>query len=133
MFTAIQGACLIAVHELGIKFLTTVALRLYNWQGTDRKKVAEFMNSDIVKEAEKAQLNSAEYSALLIAPLLFLALKDNSAEWAATLSVVGQVGYYWARLAHGYPSFQPATFATVRYAGLTLICIELWTQAFGPA
>ena len=132
-FTALQGATLIACHDVANKLLTTVGVRVYQWLGTDKEKVARFEKSELVQQAQKAQLNSAEYSAFLITPLLFFHLAGVKVDRAATLSVIGQVGYYWVRIFFGYPALPTAIMASIRYGGLILLCADMVEMAFGKS
>jgi hypothetical protein len=82
-----------------------------------------------LKEFQKAQLNESEYAALLMVILPFLSSKGIEASNAATLAVVGQLGYVWTRTLIGYPKLPTITFAIIRYGGLLLATAELWKLA----
>lgn len=54
---------------------------------------------------------------------------------AATLAIIGPVGYVWTRIAIGYPNiptvtFAVFTFAVIRYGGLVLAAGSLQQIAF---
>ena len=49
------------------------------------------------ENAHRAQLNEAEWSPLLIAGLLCLRAKGETAPIAATIAAAGSVGYLWVR------------------------------------
>lgn len=132
--SALQGASLILIHDTGVKLLITAGLRIVQWLHPDKELVARWESSSYIQQAAKAQLNEAEYSALLIAPLLFLASSSNTkneGNLGATLAVLGQVGYFWMRVLTGYPTIPTAGSAAIRYMGLGLICAEIWSVAFG--
>ena len=128
---AIQGAAVIVMHSFVTKFLLSGSLRTYAFLESDKVKVAKAEASAVAQRAQKAQLNEAEYAALLAAPLLFLHLQGQTEPTlAATLATVGQVGYFWTRLVFGYPTVPAVTAAMVRYAGLFLTAKALWEMAF---
>ena len=78
-------------------------------------------------------MNCSEYSALLAAPLFYLAAMGHGDDnpTGVLLAVVGQVGYFWTRVLVGYPTVPVATMATIRYVGFLFICKQLFTLSSG--
>jgi hypothetical protein len=125
--SCIQAANLLLSHAIFSKMAVSFGVRVYCAVETDSIKKNKYLNKPVVQEFCKAQLNEAEYAALIIAPLLYLhAVGAKGSHWGATLAVLGQVGYVWARAFVGMPSVPAMVAATVRYAGLILISLELW-------
>jgi hypothetical protein len=131
---ALQGAAIVAAHATFTKMLISFTLRVYQYLEPDKKRKAELEASPTLQEFQKAQMNESEYAALLTVILLFLS-GVNGAEPsnAATLAVVGQVGYVWSRTVIGYPKLPTITFAVIRYGGLFLATAELVKLAFPAA
>jgi hypothetical protein len=131
-FTALQAASLIALHATFTKILTSFTLRTYLFLETDAKRKQKVNSNFYIQEFQKAQTNESEYAGLLTMLLLFFATQENvDVSNAATLSVVGQVGYVWTRTLIGYPKIPTITFAIVRYGGLGLLAWALFTHAYG--
>ena len=121
--TALQAATILTCHEFGTKFIVTGAVRLYSWLGPNQD---DYKNSRVIKDLCAAQMNGSEYSALLAAPLFYLAAIGQAASpMGLLLSVGGQIGYFWSRVLVGYPSVPVASLAVARYAGFFLICRQL--------
>jgi hypothetical protein len=129
-FSALQGACLIAIHDFSCKALVTAGVRLYTWLEPDEKRKERFMSSTYIQQMCKAQMNVAEWSAVMMCPLLFFHVSGVKADMAATLSVIGHFGYFWMRVLTGYPTVPTAGMASVRYLGLGLSCYQLYQMAF---
>jgi hypothetical protein len=126
-FTSLQGATLILGHATLTKVLISFSLRTPQFLKVDTKTIE---NNPYYKEFLKAQKNESEYAALLTAVLLYLASIRNDATEAATLAVIGQIGYVWVRTAVGYPKLPSITFALLRYGALMLCTAELYKVAF---
>ena len=85
------------------------------------------------KKFRPAQLNEMEYSAVLIAVLLFLKSRGEASSLGSTLVTIGNVGYPWVRGLFGdtpmpvigYPFFVP--FAVMRYFGMLCLAGSLST------
>jgi hypothetical protein len=128
---ALQGAAILAAHATFTKMLLSFTFRVYQYLEPDKKRKAEMESSPTLKEFQKAQLNESEYAALLMVLLIFLSsVNGDEASNAATLSVVGQVGYVWSRTVIGFPKLPTITFAVIRYGGLFLATAELLKLAF---
>lgn len=127
---ALQGATLIATHASCTKIFLSFTLRTYQYLETDASRREKVESNKYLQQFHKAQLNESEYAALLVAPLLYLAVIGADASQASTIATVGQIGYVWARTFLGYPTLPTITFALVRYGGLALIVAALWNQAF---
>ena len=134
LFSAMQGAAIIAAHATVTKLLLSFTLRTYQFLETDQKRLKDVTSNYHVQQFEKAQVNESEYAALLVASLLYIGSttigKGGGGSQGATLAVVGQIGYVWCRTALGYPNVPTITFAVIRYGGLALIVAELWKLAF---
>lgn len=126
--TALQAATILTCHEFAAKFVVTGAIRLYSWLGPNKE---EWMNSRIVKDLGKAQMNCSEYSALMAAPLFYLAaIGEAASPMGVLLTLAGQIGYFYARVFDGYPKIPAASFATIRYIGFFLICKQVAGLAY---
>lgn len=128
--SCIQAANIILSHSIITKMAVSFGVRVYTAIEPDETKKSKFMAKPVVQEFCKAQLNEAEYAALIIAPLLYLhAVGARGMNLGATMAVVGQVGYVWSRAYFGFPTPAVACAALVRYSGLILICLEMWNEA----
>jgi hypothetical protein len=126
-FTSLQAATIILGHATLTKVLISFSLRTPQFLQINNKAVEE---NPFYQEFLKAQKNESEYAALLTGVLLYLASTGNDATQAATVAVIGQVGYVWVRTAVGYPKLLTITFALVRYGALALCVVELYKAAF---
>jgi hypothetical protein len=129
-FTSLQGASIIVAHATFTKMLLSFTYRTYQLLEWDEKRKAQVGSNFHLQEFQKAQTNESEYAALLTVLFLFLGMKGIDASNAATLAIVGQVGYVWTRTAIGYPKIPTVTFAVIRYGGLALAASSLWELAF---
>lgn len=129
-FTFLQGATLVAAHATFTKVLISFTLRTYQYLETDSTRESKVQSNFYIQQFQKAQNNESEYAGLLTALLLYLSLQSEEPSTAATLAVVGQIGYVWARTLFGYPKLPAISFAIVRYGGLALLVSELWQIAF---
>ena len=92
----------------------TVAVRFKQAGGADAKKL---LGDPKVVNASKAQLNEAEWAGVLIAMLLFCSSQNIEASIWATCCCLGQVVYFWGRLAAGTAKVAPLG-ALPRYIGI---------------
>jgi hypothetical protein len=129
-FNCLQGAAILVAHATFTKMLVSFTLRTYQYLEWDEKRLRDVESNVYVNRFQGAQMNESEYTGLLVSILLFLSLKENAPSQAATLSVIGQVGYVWSRTFIGYPTLPTITMAVVRYGGLALLASELYKAAF---
>jgi hypothetical protein len=129
--SAIQGASLVLMNDIAAKFIVTAGVRAYSWLEPNKERKERLMSKDIVGHLCKAQMNIAEWSAMTIAPLLYLGVAGVDAGISPLLAVIGNVGYFWSRVLTGYPNVVTVSFATVRYAGIVLIGAQMCSLAFG--
>ena len=124
--TALQAATLLTCHDFAVKFAVTGAVRLYSWIAPDSANKTKFLESDTKKELCAAQMNASEYTALLTAPLFYMAAVGEAVNpVGALLTVGGQVAYVWTRTIFGYPTVPVAVSATTRYIGFAVLCHQL--------
>lgn len=136
MISSTLSASLIVGHALITKTLMTALFRLkITSASTPKAEVEKVKSSQFYQRVHSAQLNEAEYAPLLVGTLLFLSIKGVAAPIASTLSLVGQVGYYWLRAFVGHsheggmepPPYAP--FAIMRYVALGMIAVEIYGLA----
>mmetsp|Transcript_49133 Transcript_49133/g.155526 ORF Transcript_49133/g.155526 Transcript_49133/m.155526 type:complete len:139 (-) Transcript_49133:250-666(-) len=127
------AAALLTGHTLVAKSLMTVLFRAkITAKATAKQEVDKVCASEFYKRVHAAQLNEAEYAPLLIGGLLYLSLKGVEAPVLCTLSVVGQVWYYWLRAFVGHsheggidpPPYVPG--ALMRYAALGMLAYNIY-------
>ena len=90
------------------------------------KAGAEARKSDAFKWASASQLNTAEYDGPILSILAYLAVKGVASPWGATLTLLGQVVYFWGRCFTG--KFMPFTpmGAMMRYAGMGCLLYSVY-------
>ena len=132
--TSAQGAAVLTAHATFTKMLLSFTYRTYQFLEWDSKRKARVASNFHLEEFQKAQVNETEDTALFVAAFLFLSAQGEetheTTSQAATLAVLGQIGYVWTRTAIGYPKFPTITFAVIRYGGLFLAASGLWAVAF---
>lgn len=131
--TYLQAAAIIAGHATFTKALISFTIRSYSLFEKDEERVSRRMSNVYVQEFLKAQLNESEYSALFVSIFLYLHSvngSDGVGNIAATMAVLGQIGYIWIRIFAGYPSIPLMACVGTRYFGLITAVYELWKLAF---
>lgn len=129
---ALQGATVVFGHAVFTRVLLSFTLRTYQFLDLDTKKRQSQIEAYFT-EYQKAIANEAEYAALIVAPLVYLATTQNPNDTitqAATVTAWSQIAYVWVRTAVGYPKLLTIGVAIMRYAGLAMIVAELYKVAF---
>ena len=131
---ALAGA-LCATHSIFVKLLLSLTLRVYQYLEWDEKRKESVETNKRVIEAQKAQLNEAEFAPLIVVMAFYLAMNENSlttntqqqvALAGASLAAVGNILYVYYRPTLGYPNPGIIAIAAGRYLGMVLMASQIW-------
>lgn len=112
------AAVLILSSSLLAKMYMSFIVRI-PMKNMNKKDQNVYLASDEYSFKSKRQLNEAEYSPLFASMLLFMHAQAISCPIAATLAVVGNVGYFWLGILSGKTQlWNTSPFAASRYIAL---------------
>ena len=135
-WTIAHAGALCATHSIFAKLLLSLTLRVYQFLEWDEKRKESVETNKRVIQAQKAQLNEAEFAPLIVVLAFDLAMNENVlttntqeqiALAGASLATVTNILYVYYRAIFGYPNLGIVAIAVGRYLGLVLMTSQVWT------